>query len=262
MGRIFPMSFALVGAIMVSQSVVAADLVPPPLIAKAPPLTLWGGPYAGANLGYGWGSWDSTGSLAGRPVAPSPDVDGVFGGIQAGYNWQFDRFVLGIEGDFQLSGISGSSDVYTPATPGTCSSVTAKCSSATQQCTPGSPAMSASSDWDLNWFSTVRGRAGYIIDNRWLAYVTAGAVIADVDQSGTLASGNRVKAGWTAGGGIEQSFARNWTAKAEYLYLDLGSETFQGSTRNAALTSRLQEHVVRIGVNYHFTPDPIVLAKR
>jgi outer membrane immunogenic protein len=77
---------------------------------------------------------------------------------------------------------------------------------------------------------------------------------------------SQIKGGWTIGGGIEAQLAGNWTGKVEYLYLDLG--TISGSAPNtsignvgvATFSSRVQDHIVRIGLNYHFS-DPAVVAK-
>jgi outer membrane immunogenic protein len=90
-----------------------------------------------------------------------------------------------------------------------------------------------------------------------LLYVTAGAAIADLDQTSGGSRSNELKGGFTVGAGVETALARNWTVKAEYLYLDFGSTTFQGT--NGSITSQVQEHVFRIGANFHF--DPNFLAK-
>ena len=266
MGRIFPIGMVLIGTTLSGAPVAATDLKVPPLVVKSPPLVqIWSGPYVGLNIGYGWGEWDSVGTWNGLAVAPSPKVKGWFGGIQGGHNWQFDRFVLGVEADIQLSDISGSADILSVAgKPSVCtdsiSAITVKCGTktpaASQHCTPAVPGMTVSGDWNMNWFSTIRGRAGWTID-RSLLYVTAGAAIADLDQTSGGATSNKLKGGFTVGAGVEMAIARNWTAKAEYLYLDFGSTTFQGT--NGSITSQVQEHAVRIGANFHF--DPNFLAK-
>jgi outer membrane immunogenic protein len=242
----------------------AADLKVPPMYGKAPPLQsqLWGGAYVGVNIGYGSGDWDSTGGWNDYAFATSPRVSGAFGGVQGGYNWQFNQFVLGVEADFQISGISGSSDLVSiPGTPAV------NCPTFTTKCTHAAPCTSkdavagytASSDWDMNWFSTIRGRAGVDI-NGWLAYGTGGLAIADIDVGGAI-SGSKTKAGYVVGAGLETAVARNWTVKAEYLFMDLGSTTFQGSGGNT-ITTDVQEHMVRVGANYHFNPQTLFLANR
>ena len=59
------------------------------------------------------------------------------------------------------------------------------------------------------------------------------------------------------GGGAEARIAGNWTAKVEYLYIDLGSMTTGvnnqlNTTVTALFNSRLADHIVRAGLNYKF----------
>src|ERR1700730_7302953 len=73
-----------------------------------------------------------------------------------------------------------------------------------------------------HWLSTVRGRLGYAAD-RFMPFVTGGAAFGDIRASTPgFAGGNNTNAGWTVGAGLEFAIAGNWTAKAEYLYVDLG----------------------------------------
>jgi outer membrane immunogenic protein len=90
----------------------AADLdffqpAPPPLIPT------WQGFYIGGHVGYGEATFRGradvdifdannafvTGESFSRRLRP----DGILGGFQAGYNWQMDSFVLGIEGDISFT---------------------------------------------------------------------------------------------------------------------------------------------------------------
>ncbi len=72
----------------------------------------WTGSYVGANIGYGFGGEDEVGAHAPESVGVSVnniakfDDGGVFGGAQAGYNYQIGSFVVGLEADIQGSGIS------------------------------------------------------------------------------------------------------------------------------------------------------------
>jgi outer membrane immunogenic protein len=61
----------------------------------------WSGAYAGANVGYQWGSVDNT----------STNPSGLEGGLQGGYNWQNGQFVYGVETDLQ---ITGADDTFAP----------------------------------------------------------------------------------------------------------------------------------------------------
>jgi outer membrane immunogenic protein len=132
-----------------------------------------------------------------------------------------------------------------------------------------------SSEQNLSWFGTVRGRMGVTVTPELLLYGTGGLAYGHVDASANSsasvpgiqfqlqapASASRTKVGWTAGAGAEWMFARNWSAKLEYLYIDLGSDSaIAGATLNQVLvppnavgyTWRTRENIARVGVNYHF----------
>ena len=111
----------------------------------------------------------------------------------------------------------------------------------------------------LPWFGTVRGRAGYLVTPTLLLYGTAGFAYGGVDafqRSDTCT-------GWTAGGGVEWLFAPHWSAKVEYLYVDLDSSGINGAYTGWQLgnNDHPQLNVVRAGLNYHFNfaaPAPVV----
>ena len=127
----------------------------------------------------------------------------------------------------------------------------------------------------LEWFATLRGRLGATVTPGALAYVTGGSAVGEVMTAGTvfgfdgdgnpvntIVSSHNTKAGWTVGGGIEGRLAGNWTAKLEYLYLDLGTvSTVPTPAANAtvatAFSSRVTDNIVRAGINYKFDPDEI-----
>jgi outer membrane immunogenic protein len=73
------------------------------------------------------------------------------------------------------------------------------------------------------------------------------------DNAGSV---NLTKTGWTAGAGAEYAFNRNWSAKLEYLHVDLGNVSFgSANPRNPAVVTALHsdevtEDIVRAGVNY------------
>ena len=172
--------------------------------AAQPLVYSWVGPYIGANLGYGWGD------ITHNPTSPS----GVFGGIQAGYNWQTGAWVFGLEGDVQ---INGADDTFAP--------------------------------WKFSnpWFGTARGRVGYAFNNG-LVYGTGGLAFGEVRGETFLLSENHGTIGWTAGAGVEMALNKNWSAKAEYLYVDLSDKNFTIT----GLPNGYQFGVIRLGVNYHF----------
>lgn len=216
------MCLALIGATALSGSAAAADLPAAPApYYKAPafaPAYSWTGLYAGINGGGGIGhsTWSST-----TGFSPS---GGQVGGT-LGYNYQFGQGVIGIEGDLDWSGLSGSTSV---GCPGGCTTKD-------------------------SWMSTVRGRLGYAAD-RVMPYLTGGVAFGDIEASTSGFPGaSDTRAGWTIGAGIEFAFAGNWTAKAEYLYVDLGN---LNCGLNCGVTSSnnvsLSANLIRAGVNYRF----------
>jgi len=223
MKNVFAGCLAL-GVLVAAQGAVAADLSVAPLY-KAPPSEVtqaynWTGFYFGVNGGGGWGSsrWQGVDrvGLSGGQV-----------GGTAGYNWQIGKAVVGVEGDVDWSGLQGT---------------------ATSTLCPGGSC--GTSD---TWLSTVRGRVGYAFD-RVLPYVTGGLAVGDI-QAATpgLPGGSNTNAGWTLGGGIELALPGNWSAKAEYLHVDLGA--FNCGTGCGVLPNEnvsLHQDVFRAGVNYHF----------
>jgi outer membrane immunogenic protein len=165
--------------------------------------------WTGPYLGGNLGyEWGTTSS---NPTRPS----GFAGGAQAGYNWQTGQLVFGGEADIQLS---AANDTFAP--------------------------------WKFSnpWFGTVRGRAGYAVST-FLIYGTAGFAFGELQaETVGLASENHTNVGWTAGVGIEAGFAANWSAKVEYLFVDLASSTFSLTGTSNGLSASL----FRMGVNYHF----------
>ncbi len=227
MKKVLAASFAF-GALLTAQCAVAADLSLAPLY-KAPPAQAsqayntqaynWSGVYFGANGGGGWGHSNWSTNATGIGLS-----GGQVGGT-VGYNRQLGNAVFGVEGDIDWSGLNGTNT--TVGCPGGCST----------------------SD---SWLSTVRGRVGYSFD-RVMPYVTGGLAVGDIRAATpSLAGGTSTNAGWTLGGGIEFALPGNWTAKAEYLRVDLGSFNCTGCSALPGDNVSMQQNVVRAGVNYHF----------
>lgn len=221
MKRVF---FALAGLAALMGTAAAADLPRPAQqpYYKAPAAFVqaynWTGFYIGVNGGGGFGSstWDRTGSF---------NMTGGLVGGTLGYNYQFGQGVVGLEGDIDWANINGSTNTSCPLGCKT-------------------------SD---NWLSTVRGRLGYAAD-RFMPYVTGGVAFGDVRTTTPgFAGATNTNVGWTVGAGLEFAIAGNWTAKAEYLYVNLGKFNCGLScgltaTDNVSFTTSL----VRGGVNYRF----------
>ena len=212
------------GVALAAQCAGAADLSVAPLY-KAPPAPVvqpynWSGLYLGINGGGGWGrSWWSANTTG-------VNLSGALAGGTAGYNLQLGKAVFGVEGDIDWSGLRGTA--------------------ATSLCPNGC----STSD---TWLSTVRGRVGYSFD-RVMPYVTGGLAVGDIRAATPgFAGGSATNAGWTLGGGLEVALPGNWTAKAEYLRVDLGSFNC-GTGCNGTPTDNvsLHENIFRAGVNYRF----------
>jgi len=213
---------AFVSLAALAGAAAAADLPPAPApYYKAPamvPVYSWTGFYVGINGGGGFGSssWTTTNSF---------NVSGGQFGGTAGYNYQFGQGVIGIEGDIDWSDIKGSTVVGCPTT-----------------CT--------TSD---SWMGTVRGRLGYAAD-RFMPFVSGGLAFGDIKAAVPgFAGATQTNAGWTVGAGLEFAIAGNWTAKAEYLYVDLGN--FNCGLNCGVLTNNnvaFHTNLVRGGINYRF----------
>jgi outer membrane immunogenic protein len=228
-------------------------------IAPAAPVSDWTGFYVGGNAGYGWSSQTDQisaiadpaailGGVSGAATAVPLKTEGFVGGGQAGYNWQVSpAWLLGLEADLSSGNTSN-----TNAVPGT---DTSRIMTAQEK---------------LDWFGTVRGRIGVLPSDRFLAYVTGGLAYGHGSLSTALSrtsgcAGNicnagsvsDTKAGWSLGGGVEWAFASNWSMKAEYLYVDLGSLSHNMIDPNFAAelyhaSVPLRENIVRAGLNFRF----------
>lgn len=211
----------LVGGVAAAS---AADLPPAPevpMIAAAPAVYDWTGFYAGVHLGYGWGDFKGNGGH---------DVDGILGGGQVGANWQFDNFVLGFETDISGTDIDGNNGNHPKR-------------------------VNKKVEHTVNFFGTVRGRAGFTFD-RFLIYGTGGFAYADVDKR--IHGGknqNDWRWGWTAGGGVEYAVTDNITMRVEYLFADLGEDN-GGNNNNKKKNKNFKydydQSLVRGAINYKF----------
>lgn len=239
----------LVTLVLFSPQIVAAESGTPPFD--------WTGPYAGLHLGYGRGNFDSDFTpLPGAnksgllPAQVGPDGGGFEGGIQAGYNYQIGCVIAGIEADFSGSAIGGSS---TSAVIGA----------------NGAPAAGVGPltvHQSINWFGTVRPRIGYTMTPTILIYATGGLAFGNISSSSDTglqpstpvyyhASSNDTNIGWTVGGGVEWALSKHWSAKAEYLFVDLGSQSaLAGANTPTQVGCKwdTKANILNFGVNYKF----------
>lgn len=289
---------AVVASGMMLSPAAAADL---PVKAKPVPVYDWTGWYGGVNAGYGWQDKSAAytgdsladpvtgvgrgagtvftdnlaiGSLQAGPEATNPTyrqslrASGFTGGGQIGYNWQIERkWVAGFEADLQYANIKGDALFKAPD--------------------EGGVTLSAASSHQLDWYGTLRGRIGYLLNDRLLAFGTGGlayggtkaqAAISIIGPMGwnvgagfvtsiicpgfttcLAGSSSQTSVGWTAGGGLEYAVLPNVTIKADYLHIDLGDQnvklTVQSpATGNGFVNVKFSNayDIVRMGMNFRF----------
>lgn len=235
--------------------------------APPPPVFSWTGTYAGFNAG--WIRNESSSTLTGQSGFPGSglpgrfnnDSDGFLAGLTLGYNGRMGAaFVGGVEADIAYTDIDASgtnSNTFTTGTfPLAGTRVTA----------------SETLSRDMQWFGTVRARAGWLASRDLLVYATGGLAYANVERSGSRTvttvtnaagvttgtatvnasgSGSDWKTGWTVGGGFEWLMGNKTTFKTEYLYYDLddSSVTLVSAGNSATYKSENTGHIVRMGLN-------------
>lgn len=206
---------------LTTVSAMAADIPRAAPAYKAPPVLApvfsWTGFYLGINGGYGWGSsdWSAFGEA-------SPD-GGMVGGT-IGYNWQTGPWVFGLEGDIDWSDMRGGF--------------------ANAACPLGCETRNS-------WLGTARGRIGWAFD-RIMPYVTGGAAFGDIKASTPFGSQRDTNVGWTVGAGVEAALGLNWTAKVEYLHVDLGDVSCGALACGLPTNVDFTADIVRGGLNYKF----------
>lgn len=280
-------------ATLIAPGAFAADLAMR-TYTKAPPMAVdpgydWSGFYVGANIGYGWGQSSIVNSFSdaasGAVLSSTPgkfNMDGVNGGGQIGYNWQSANWVFGVEADIQGADQKGSSSAMCP---GAFHSLNGVCTVGHHGDTVNNPGLPVTSNLDsrLEWFGTVRGRIGTTITPRVLVYATGGLAYGEVSTTDTVSgtnitgfpgmngatftpvsasfSNSSTRVGWTAGAGVEGAIGGNWTAKLEYLYVDLGSVSGAfvtpivapgGAFVATGYSTHVTDNVLRAGLNYKF----------
>jgi len=227
MKRLILAGFAALAVATAAVSAQAADMprrhtMPTKAPAYSPPYS-WTGFYVGINGGGAWGRSDWSNAIG----SAGADLSGGLIGGTIGYNYQMGQAVFGLEGDLDWSNLRGSvSSAVCPT--GSC-------------------------ETRNSWLGTARGRIGYAF-GRFLPYVTGGAAFGDIKATPAgLGSTTTTKTGWTLGGGAEFAIAGPWSAKVEYLYVDLGKGSCDvGAGCIAGTDVNLTSNVVRAGLNYRF----------
>ena len=223
------------------------DEVPqPPQAVEETAAYDWAGFYAGVHAGGAWGTTSDRAFTDAVPRLAVPGslrigTSGFLGGVQAGYNWQKDAFVAGVEADLGYLGLDGSGS-YGTIRP----------DDMTRLHTDGGP------------YTTLRGRVGLSSD-RFLFFVTGGLFAADFNSYLTNANGTAAtartgwSAGWAAGAGAEMIVTEKVRLKLDYLHFDAGSDRLKSQSPGGIAAPIDFEHevrhkgdLVRIGLNYRF----------
>jgi high affinity Mn2+ porin len=261
----------VIGLVALTGSAAAADLP-----VKAPPSPAlaaydWSGFYLGGHFGYATGSshWSAT-----QPGAPAVtgsldlfnaydmfrDTGSDFAGFQAGYNHMFpSHWLLGIEADVSFPS-------FTEPTPHLISGM-----STLSLASIGL----ASYAEQVEFSGTLRGRVGYAPNvgaRHWLFYATGGLAwtfdqftrtqVAGTPAGGTAMPGTvenlfmQPRVGWTGGAGAEVALWSNWTARAEYLFIDYGSRGVSFPSGAQKFDSNLTLNEFRVGLNYRLNGAP------
>ncbi|WP_158816797.1 outer membrane protein [Methylocapsa sp. S129] len=254
-------------AMTIGRSALAADLPnwesPPP--PPAPASFTWTGAYFGVDAGYSWASATggysiSSATLSGLPpIIPTVDASGSqplglrgsLVGAELGYNWQAsDLFVVGVEGDADWSGLSGS------MTNGGAIPVVGGVYSIAQE-------------FKTDWYGSLRGRVGLTPVDRLMIFATGGvafthinyaSVFTDTFDENENVSIKAIKTGWVLGAGVEYALNANWSTKIEYLRSQFSASSGTGSglltdgttATIAHSTGALGVNTVRVGLNYQF----------
>ena len=247
------MVLAATCAIVSVQVASAADMpIKAPAYAPIAPIAYsWTGFYAGGQVGGGWFSSqtthiDPTGSFPAGWVDSTINGRGFLGGGYAGYNYQINQFVIGIDGDYSWADLKGSGSDISPINFGT-----------------------TTHDETVKWIATVTGRVGYAVNN-WMFFGKGGWAWAGFDGNSSTfnvlgvnrsnATSSETRDGWTLGTGVEWGFLPNWSAKLEYDYVKFNTSNFNSTLTSVATgvvttparsaTSDLS--MVKLGIAYRF----------
>jgi len=237
---------ATAATIAVTHVTYAADIVKAP---KAPPPApfSWTGFYIGANLGAAYHNWKfSDDGAPGSAFVFPPGTTfwdsnswGVIAGGQIGYNLQYDRYIFGIEGDFNYLNNSAST-------------------------TNSSGGLPVSAEAKAQWLATVRGRVGMMLSPTFV-YVTGGVAFAKFHEAwGAAGFGltpplqqfviDKVKTGPIVGVGVEHALDNHWSVKAELLKAWFSSDSATYTTSGSTYRSEFHNGLIigRVGLNFRF----------
>ncbi|MFO0993733.1 MAG: outer membrane beta-barrel protein [Hyphomicrobiales bacterium] len=215
-----PLGLCLAGSIVLlcATSAEAAELD-----AQSPDAYDWSGLFIGSDTGFGFGSENAP--LAGGTATPG--AEGFISGGEAAANWQTGKWVLGVDGDVRYADISEAE-------------------------TRGVSGLASSSEADATWFTTMRLRSGYALDNL-LLYGTGGVAATGTDFRVSMnPKDNTTATGWTAGAGMEWGLSENAKAKVEFLYFDLDGRDGDIPGDGVRLRINPGSQSLRVGMDFQF----------
>jgi outer membrane immunogenic protein len=266
-GHVQKLAIGIAGiAMLIGMPALAADMPVKAAVYKTPPPVTygWTGFYVGGNVGGAWGDVSNNWNLLGAdfffPLPPSAPAllaltnqpshpSSVIWGGQVGYNYQISSIVVGLEGDLNSLRLNSS---FTSSLTGVPHFAAGAFATETAQ---------------SNYLATLRGRLGVVVE-KWLLYGTVGLAVGHVTYTDFLnynnlgatqfAQASETRIGWTLGGGAEYALTRDWSIKAEYLYVDLGKSSALsslvplgfGNVFDVSHEHRLTEQIGRVGINY------------
>ncbi|MBL8568453.1 MAG: porin family protein [Phreatobacter sp.] len=210
------------------------------------PAFSWTGAYVGVQAGYGWGRNSGTACDFTRTFCNpySGSVSGAVFGGHAGYNYQINQMVLGLEADLEYNA-GRTASTHVMANFGL--TLVNRVSGSIQ--------------------GSLRGRLGVAFD-RALIYATGGLAFSRnsfdwwVPAGPIIVSYARASVGWTLGAGVEFALTPDWTARLEYRYANFAGTRFSSAVSNSDVTHKLDTHTVRLGVSYRFSTGPSAVVAR
>jgi outer membrane immunogenic protein len=201
----------------------------------------WNGFYAGVFGGYNTGdvNYEVLDPTTGTALFHgNPQIDGFFGGIDLGFNYQLDNgFVVGAEADFAAGSTKGSALMYDAL---------------------GGTTANASIRGTFSPTASLRVRAGFAVD-RFMPFVTGGVALAETNfeyvalgAPAILQGLQDVQLGLTVGAGVEYAITDDISAKAEYRFSQFGGSEEAGPALGGTEKAAFHTHDARIGLNFHF----------
>jgi outer membrane immunogenic protein len=254
--KFFLASASVLIAAMTISATRAADIAPAPYYKAAPIVVYnWTGFYLGANVGGAWSTGDAHWAISPTthvdPIIQNLKDSSIAGGVQLGYNFQFmPNWVAGLEADWMWTGNKVNQ---------------------TRFMTVGGNVLLADSvtmGRNIDWLSTVRGRIGYTVTPQTLLYATGGVTFGQIKYDAIAAipgdpylavtSFDKIKTGYTLGGGLEWAMTANWLLRGEYLFYHFGGESTivpvvtAPAVPSAFSWDETNLHTVRAALSYKF----------